>query len=63
MDLFWLPLGAGGYSVTAWLLAAGGIAQRVDPPARGSAPGWDAGLAVARRASARASPRSLTAVA
>ena len=40
MDLFWLPLGAGRYSVTAWLLAAGGIAQRVDPPARGSAPGW-----------------------
>lgn len=39
-------------SVSAWLLAAGGVSQRVDPPAGGSAPGWGAGLAVARRARA-----------
>ena len=35
-------------SVTAWLLAASGVAQRVDPPAGGCAPGWRAGLTVAR---------------
>jgi hypothetical protein len=37
-------------SVTAWLLAVSGIAERVHPPAGGSAPGWAAGLAVAQRA-------------
>jgi hypothetical protein len=49
-------------SVTAWLLAASGVAQRVDPPAGGSAPGWSAGLTVARRATATKCARSLTAV-
>jgi hypothetical protein len=48
-------------SVTAWLLAASGVAQRVDPPAGGSAPGWSAGLTVARRATATKRARSLTA--
>jgi hypothetical protein len=37
-------------SVTAWLLARSGIdAELIQPPAGGRAPGWEAGLAVARR--------------
>lgn len=37
-------------SVIAWLIAATGLpADGVRPPARGRAPGWDAGLEVARR--------------
>jgi hypothetical protein len=38
-------------SVIAWLLAAAGLpTDELRPPARGRAPGWDAGLEVARRA-------------
>jgi len=38
-------------SVIAWLLAAGGLpTDDVRPPAGGRAPGWSAGLEVARRA-------------
>ena len=37
-------------SVIAWVLAAAGIdAWSIDPPADGRAPGWTAGLAIARR--------------
>lgn len=37
-------------SVIAWLLARAGIAVgSIEPPAGGRAPGWQAGLAVARR--------------
>ncbi len=38
-------------SVIAWLLAAAGLpADELRPPPRGRAPGWDAGLEIARRA-------------
>ena len=41
-------------SVIAWLLARCGIAvDSIEPPAGGRAPGWQAGLAVARREDAR----------
>ena len=41
-------------SVIAWLLARAGIAVgSIEPPAGGRAPGWQAGLAVARREDAR----------
>lgn len=37
-------------SVTAWLVARSGIdAESIEPPAGGRAPGWRAGLVVARR--------------
>jgi hypothetical protein len=37
-------------SVVAWLLAAGGVdAAAIHPPPHGSAPGWAAGMAAARR--------------
>lgn len=37
-------------SVTSWLLSRGGVdMSHVQPPPNGRAPGWDAGLAVARR--------------
>jgi hypothetical protein len=37
-------------SVTAWLIARSGIdAESIQPPRAGRAPGWDAGLVVARR--------------
>jgi hypothetical protein len=37
-------------SLTAWLLATAGLlTDRVEPPPRGRAPGWHAGLEVARR--------------
>jgi hypothetical protein len=37
-------------SVTAWLIASAGLSSDVlRPPARGRAPGWDAGLEIARR--------------
>lgn len=37
-------------SVIAWVLARGGIdTSSIEPPAGGRAPGWQAGLAVARR--------------
>jgi hypothetical protein len=47
-------------SVTSWLLAEAGVAvDEVQPPAGGRAPGWDAGVSVARReyASGHAEPR------
>jgi hypothetical protein len=41
-------------SLTSWLIACGGVAaDRIQPPARGRAPGWGAGLAVARQSTAR----------
>ncbi len=48
-------LGAGemwsSNAIVAWLLETAGLdAQSVQPPARGRAPGWRAGLVVARRA-------------
>ena len=40
-------------SMAAWLIAAGGLpTNRLGPPPRGRAPGWDAGLEVARRSAA-----------
>jgi hypothetical protein len=47
-------LGAGemwnSNSIIAWLLAAAGLpAHELRPPSRGRAPGWDAGIKVARR--------------
>jgi hypothetical protein len=40
-------------SVTAWLIAAAGLpTDRLQPPPRGRAPGWHAGLEVARRGGA-----------
>ena len=45
-------------SVTAWLVASTGFdTASIKPPAGGRAPGWEAGLAVARRRSARPSRR------
>jgi hypothetical protein len=41
-------------SVSAWLIASCGLsAESIDPPAGGRAPGWRAGLVVARRDSIR----------
>jgi hypothetical protein len=41
-------------SVTAWLIAATGLStDLLRPPPRGRAPGWDAGIEVARRSGAR----------
>lgn len=38
-------------SIVAWMIVSAGIdADAVQPPARGRAPGWHAGLVVARRA-------------
>jgi hypothetical protein len=50
-------LGAGemwnSNSMIAWLIATAGLpAERLRPPSRGRAPGWDAGLEVARRSGA-----------
>jgi hypothetical protein len=40
-------------SMTAWLIAAAGLpTDRLRPPPGGRAPGWDAGLEVARRSAA-----------
>jgi hypothetical protein len=37
-------------SMIAWVIAAAGLpAEHIQPPPRGRAPGWDAGLAVATR--------------
>jgi hypothetical protein len=55
-------------SVVAWLLTAAGVAtDRLQPPRRGRAPGWHAGLEMARRRGFggstgvyRASPRAST---
>jgi hypothetical protein len=42
-------------SLIAWLVVRSGLdAERIRPPAGGRAPGWHAGLVVARRASAAA---------
>ena len=51
-------LGAGemwnSNSVIAWLIAGAGVwTDAVEPPVGGRAPGWDAGLEVARRTAAR----------
>jgi hypothetical protein len=44
-------------SVIAWLIARCGLpAESIDPPAGGRAPGWCAGLAVARRAASSPHP-------
>jgi hypothetical protein len=46
-------------SVVAWVLATAGVdADRIALPRRGRAPGWDAGLVVARRSSTRLGPCS-----
>jgi hypothetical protein len=45
-------------SMTAWLLAAAGLpTAHLHPPPHGRAPGWNAGLTVARRARSRAAMR------
>jgi hypothetical protein len=54
-------LGAGemwnSNSVISWLIARGGLAaDSIQPPAGGRAPGWDAGLVVARRQERQADP-------
>ncbi len=47
-------------SLIAWLLARSGHdMQPVVPPAHGRAPGWDAGLVVARRSAGDHEPRAL----
>ena len=46
-------------SLISWLLARSGLGvDAVQPPAGGRAPGWDAGLAVARRQQASAGGRT-----
>jgi hypothetical protein len=46
-------------SLIAWLVVRSGLdAERIRPPAGGRAPGWHAGLVVARRASAAGAPLS-----
>jgi hypothetical protein len=46
-------------SFIAWLIARSGLdADSIHPPPGGRAPGWDAGLAVARRQERHCSPRS-----
>jgi hypothetical protein len=54
-------LGAGemwnSNSVISWLLARSGLdAESIQPPAGGRAPGWDAGLVVARRQEVESRP-------
>jgi hypothetical protein len=54
-------LGAGemwnSNSLTAWLLERSGIdAEAIRPPHRGRAPGWNAGVVVARRSASERSP-------
>jgi hypothetical protein len=45
-------------SIIAWLIARSGLpAESIHPPAGGRAPGWDAGLVVARRQEALPQPR------
>jgi hypothetical protein len=46
-------------SVTSWLLARADLeVNSIHPPAGGRAPGWDAGIAVARRQNAQLRPAS-----
>jgi hypothetical protein len=48
-------------SVIAWLITRSGIETRsIRPPAGGRAPGWQAGLAIARRQEAAMAPAPLT---
>jgi hypothetical protein len=48
-------------SVTAWVIARSGIdTESIQPPAGGRAPGWRAGLVVARRPEAEMPPAPLT---
>ncbi|MEK6328677.1 MAG: hypothetical protein AABM66_14305 [Actinomycetota bacterium] len=48
-------------SVIAWLIARSGIdTESIQPPAGGRAPGWQAGLVVARRQEAKMPPAPLT---
>lgn len=58
-------LGAGemwnSNSVVSWLLASAGIATDfLQPPPHGRAPGWDAGLEVARRSGPAAADRAMS---
>jgi hypothetical protein len=47
-------------SVIAWLIARSGIdTESIEPPADGRAPGWQAGIVVARRQTAEVSPAAL----
>jgi hypothetical protein len=51
-------------SLIAWSIAAAGLpVDTLRPPPRGRAPGWEAGLEVARRCAAQTSVRSLRTVA
>jgi hypothetical protein len=46
-------------SIIAWLLASSGLpVESIHPPAGGRAPGWQAGLVVARRPEALSRPRA-----
>ena len=48
-------------SVIAWLIARSGIdTESIQPPTAGRAPGWQAGLVVARRQQAQTTPPPLT---
>jgi hypothetical protein len=47
-------------SVVAWLIARSGIdTESIGPPAGGRAPGWQAGIVVARRQASEVSPAAL----
>ena len=47
-------------SVTAWLIACGGMdTESIHPPTGGRAPGWHAGLVAARRQEAEMAPAPL----
>jgi hypothetical protein len=45
-------------SLISWLIVRSGLDVAIRPPVRGRAPGWDAGLVVARRRRAQGSPNS-----
>jgi hypothetical protein len=48
-------------SIISWLIARSGLdAESIHPPAGGRAPGWHAGLVVARRQETMSSPRRTT---
>jgi hypothetical protein len=48
-------------SVTAWLIARSGLdTESIHPPTAGRAPGWQAGLVIARRQEAETPPAPLT---
>ena len=49
-------------SLTSWLIESSGLdAETIQPPVGGRAPGWDAGLVVARRQSRNKTNRAVTA--